>query len=167
MVIYPILETFREFYTYYLQRQINLKNELVLFDPFYETVRNVKQNLSLGHINVNNYRYDCDISLIIADSLDQYFGKVPVIEFSKRLVEVASKKRKNGVSIVSDMGPYFYKTLHHELVEYELSLPQEFAVPLKGLCVYHQLDFDNTLTTKQQQVLIDHHSKRIKLIAQI
>lgn len=165
MVIYPDMETFREFYTYYLQRQVNLKNEIILFNPFYETVRNAKQNLSLGHIDVNNYRYNRNISLIIADSMDQYFGKVPMIEFSKSLVKVAAKKRKDGVSIVSDMGPYFYKMLYQELVGYELSIPREFTIPLKGLCIYNQLDFDNTLTNKQKQELINHHSQSIKLIA--
>ena len=167
MLIYPDLEIFREFYTYYFQRQVNLKNEVVLFNPFYETVGYVKQILSMGHIDVDNYRYDSDISLIIADSLDQYFGKVPMAVFKDRLVKVATKKRKDGVSIMSDMGPYFYKMLHQELVGHELSLPQEFDTPLKHLCIYNQLDFDNALTDKQKQELIDHHGKSINLLETI
>ncbi|KAA2280114.1 hypothetical protein [Candidatus Nitrosocosmicus sp. SS] len=88
-----------------------------------------------------------------------------MVEFSKRLFKVDVKKRKGGVSIVSDMGSYFYKALHQELVGYELSLPQEFDVSLKGLCIYNQLDFDNAFTNKQKQELINHHNKSIKLIA--
>ena len=61
------------------------------------------------------------------------------------------------------MGAYFFKMLHKELVEYELSLPTQFEIPLKGLCVYNQLDFDNRLTERQKLDMINHHGMAIKL----
>ena len=163
LLIYPDLKTFREFYAYYIQRQINKKNEMVLFNPFYETVGTVRQNLSLGHIHVDELHYDSDISLIIADSLNQYFGKVPVMEFKNRLVKYALKKGKNGVSILSDMGCYFFKMLYNELIDYELSLPIRFDSQLKGICTYNELDFNNKLNERQKQKLVNHHSMAIKL----
>jgi hypothetical protein len=48
LIIYPNLKTFREFYTHYIKRQIDLRNELTLFNPFYEAVGAVRQNLSLS-----------------------------------------------------------------------------------------------------------------------
>jgi hypothetical protein len=163
MLIYPNLPTFRNFYTYYIKRQLDEKNEIILFNPFYETVGMVRQNLSMGHIHVDEYEYKSDISLIIADSLNQYFGKVPMVKFKERLVKYAIEKRKDGISILSDMGSYFFKMLYKELIHYELSLPIQFDAPLKGLCVYNQLDFDNKLTEKQKQYLVDHHSMAIEL----
>jgi hypothetical protein len=163
LIIYPNIDTFREFYTRYIKRQVNKKNEIILFNPFYETVSPARQNLSMGHIHVDEFQPESDISLIIGDSLNQYFGKVPVSEFKNRLIKFAIKKKKNGVSILSDMGSYFFKMLYKELVDYELSLPVQFEMPLKGICVYNQLDFDNRLTETQRQELINNHRLTIKL----
>lgn len=55
MLIYPNLQTFREFYTRYIQKQIDIKNEIILFNPFYETVRSVRQNLSIGNIQMDKF----------------------------------------------------------------------------------------------------------------
>jgi hypothetical protein len=163
LLIYPNLPTFRKFYAYYIQRQINLKNEIILFNPFYETVGTVRQKLSLGHMHVDEFKSKSDISLIIADSLHQYFGKVSMIKFKEKLVKYAKKKKKNGVSILSDMGPYFFKMLCNELIDYEFSLPTEFDSPLKGICVYNQLDFEVRLTEKQKLDIINHHGLAINL----
>ena len=54
MLIYPNLETFRQLYTRYVQKQIEIKNE-ILFNPFYETVGTVSRNLSLGHIYLDEF----------------------------------------------------------------------------------------------------------------
>ena len=117
----------------------------------------------MGHIYLDDYQYKSDISLIIADSLNQYFGKVSMAKFRDKLVNYAINKRKDGVSILSDMGPYFFKMLSKELTDYELSLPTQFQIPLKGICVYNQLDFDNILTEKQKLDMINHHGMAIKL----
>jgi hypothetical protein len=165
LLIYPNLETFREFYIHYIKRQIDLKNEIILFNPFYETVGTVRQNLSMGHIHLDEFQDKSDVSLIIADSLYQYFGMIPMAQFKDKLVKCAVKKSKDGVSILSDMGSFFYEMLYKELIEYEYLLPVQFDIPLKGICVYNQLDFDNRLTEKQKQNLINHHGLSIKLEA--
>ena len=163
LLIYPDLKTFREFYIRYIQRQIDERNEIILFNPFYETVGTVRQNLSRGYIDLVKFQHTSDISLIIADSLNQYFGKVPIAKFRKMLVMFAIKKKKQGVSILSDMGSYFFKTLCNELVDYELSLPKKYDNQVKGLCLYNQLDFDNRLSKRQKEELINHHGMAIML----
>ncbi len=140
-----------------------MKNEIILFNPFYETVGSVRQNLSMGHIQLDEFHHEGDISLIIADSLNQYFGKVPMVEFKDKLLKFAVDKRKDGVSILSDMGSYFFKMLYKELIDYELSLPTQFDAPLKGVCIYNQLDFDARLTGKQKLEMVNHHGRAIKL----
>ena len=71
----------------------------------------------MGLIYVNEFQYKNDISLIIADSLNQYFGKVSMSEFKDRLFKFAIENCKDGVSILSDMGSYFFKKLYKELIE--------------------------------------------------
>ena len=137
LLICPNLKTFRGFYTYYIGKQIKKKDEIILFNPFYETVGSVRQNLLMGHIQLDEFQYESDISLIIADSLNQYFGKVPMAELKDKLVKFAVENRKDGVSMMSDMGSYFFRLLYSELVDYELSLPIQFDAPLKGVCIYN------------------------------
>lgn len=151
MLIYPDLKTFRDFYTQYIKRQTDFRNEIILFNPFYETVGAVRQNLSLGYIHVDDFQYESDISLIIADSLNQYFGKVSISEFRERLVKYAAKKNKQDVSILSDMGSYFFKMLYKELIGYESSLLIQYPEALKHICIYNQIDFDSILTEKQNK----------------
>jgi hypothetical protein len=112
---------------------------------------------------VHEIKYQNNISLIIADSLNQYFGKVPMRKFKDGLVKFAVEKGKDGVSILSDMGSFFFKILYKELIDYELSLPTQFDIPLKGICVYNQVDFDNRLTERQKIEMVNHHGMTIKL----
>jgi hypothetical protein len=46
-----------------------------------------------------------------------------MVEFKDKLVKFAVEKRKDGVSILSHMGSYFFKMLYNELIDYELTLP--------------------------------------------
>jgi hypothetical protein len=117
----------------------------------------------MGHIHLDEFQHKGDISLIIADSLNQYFGKVPLVEFKDKLLRFAVEKRKDGVSTLSEMGSYFFKMLYKELIDYELSLPTQFDAPLKGVCIYNQLDFDTRLTGKQKLEMVNHHGMTIKL----
>ena len=49
LIIYNDLITLREFYSYYTQRQIEEKNEMVLINPFYETTDVVRETLATGY----------------------------------------------------------------------------------------------------------------------
>jgi hypothetical protein len=70
---------------------------------------------------------------------------------------------KNGVSVLADLGAYPHKSMYKELVDYELSLPTKYNMPLKGFCLCHQKDFDK-FSDEQQQKLIEHHGKALKII---
>lgn len=59
----------------------------------------VGQNPSMGQIHVDELQYESDISLIIANSLNQYFGKVSMIHIKDKLVKYAMKKGKNSFAI--------------------------------------------------------------------
>ena len=61
------------------------------------------------------------------------------------------------------MGAYSHRSKYKELVDYELSLPAKYDVPMKGFCLYHQRDFDR-LSEEQRQKLVEHHGKAIKVI---
>ena len=167
MIIYPNLTTLRELYSNYIHRSIEDNNEIVLINPFYETVDSVRQVLSEKYNN-----HDMDVSkcekeksLMIIDSLYEYFERQQLddVSFKNSLVDYAKQMGRNGLSILADMGAYHHKSNYNELVDHELSLPTKFDIAMKGFCLYHQKDFDR-FSEQQKQKLIEHHGKAIQII---
>lgn len=75
LVVYPDLETLREFYSQYIQNQIDDKDEVVQIALFYENEDSVRHTLSQGQsaINIDKVE-DKEKTLIIVDSLTNYFS---------------------------------------------------------------------------------------------
>jgi MEDS: MEthanogen/methylotroph, DcmR Sensory domain len=164
MLIYPDMTVLRELYSNYVHKQIKENNEIVLLNPFYETPESVRQVLSekYDHGMDDISKFEKEESLLIADALEEYLGNQPLI-YVKKSLENYAKMGKNGVSVLADLGAYPHKSMYNDLVDYELSLPTKYNVQMKGFCLYHQKDFDK-LSEAQQQKLIEHHGKALKLV---
>ncbi len=162
LIIYPDLITFRGLYTCFIQKQIEEKNRVVLFNPFYETVASVRRAFSDSHKAIDVTKYESTESLIINDSLKEYFGQSNPLDSKIKLLEHANRKGKDGLFVIADLGPYFFKMIFNKLVEFELSLPSNFGTSLSGLCIYHQRDF-NRLSEEQRRKLLEIHSLTLKL----
>jgi hypothetical protein len=162
LMIYPDIITLREFYTCYIKKQIEEKNRIVLFNPFYETVSSVRRAFSDSHKAIDAKQYESTESFIINDSLKEYFEQSNPMNSKKKVLEHATRNGKDGLVVIADMGPYFFKQNHDKLLEYELSLPTSFGTSMSGLCVYHQLDF-NRLSEEQRLELAEAHSLTLKL----
>jgi MEDS: MEthanogen/methylotroph, DcmR Sensory domain len=164
IIIYPDLDTLRELYSNYACKQIEHNNEIVLINPFYETTDSVRQVLSqYNNHSMNVSKYEEEKMLIISDSLDEYFGDQQHMLFKKNLANYANQMGKSGLSVLADLGAYHHKSMHKDLVDYELSLPTKYDTQMKGFCLYHQKDFDK-FSDEQKQKLIEHHGKAIKIM---
>ena len=166
MIIYPDLDTLRKLYSSYVHKQIKENNEIVLINPFYETTDSVRQVLSEKYNDGMNSisKYENEKSLIVIDSLEEYFGQQPDMTFKRNLANHARQAGRNGLSILGDIGAYPHKSKHKDLVDYESSLPAKFDdVPMRGFCLYHQSDFDS-FSDDQKQKLTEHHGKAIKIM---
>jgi hypothetical protein len=164
MIIYPNLSTLRELYSNYTHKQIQENNAIVLINPFYETIDSVRQVLSRANHGMDISNYEKEKTLMIIDSLYEYFERQQPddVSFKNSLVDYAKQIEKNGLSILADMGSYHYKSKYKELLDHELSLPTKFDISMKGFCLYHQKDFDR-FSDEQKQKLIEHHGKAIKI----
>jgi hypothetical protein len=157
---------------FYTNKSIEEKNELVCLAPFYDTVDSVRKILTEGHkaIDVKKYEKN-ENSLIIIDSFEKYFDnstgrgfdKESVLKDNRRIVENADELNKNGVSILGDVGAFIFKNQIQSLIDYESSLPAQFDINLKGICLYHHKDFDR-LSSDQKEKIIKHHKIAINLI---
>ena len=164
MIIYPDLDTLRDLYSNYAHKQIQENNGIVLINPFYETTDSVRQVLSekYDHRIDDISKYEKEESLLIADSLEEYLGDLPLIYIKKGLANYA-KAGKKGLSVLADLGAYSHRSKYKDLVDYELSLPTKYDVQMKGFCLYHQKDFDK-FSDEQKQKLIEHHGKAIEIV---
>ncbi|WP_186434199.1 MEDS domain-containing protein [Candidatus Nitrosocosmicus arcticus] len=166
LVVYQDLETLREFYSYYVKKRVEEKNEVIQLAPFYETEDSVRKSLSKGQISIDIEKWEKDEkALIIIDSLKKYLG-IELLESdynsNKNLVEYAKAMGKSGVSILGDKGAFPYRHRMEDLVNYELSLPSKYDMDLKRVCLYHKKDF-NRLSEDQKQKLVNHHLIAIKI----
>ncbi len=166
LVVYDDLAKLRKFYSQYIKKGIEVRNEVIQMAPFYETENSVRTALSKGHLPIDLEKWEkSEKSLIIVDSLKKYAGNVSPgsdYNYNKNLVDYAKAKGKSGVSMISDKGAFPFKHLIDKLVNFELSIPSKYDIDLKRICIYHQKDF-NRLSKEQKQKLVYHHVISIKI----
>jgi hypothetical protein len=126
----------------------------------------VKRILSEDSANIDVRKYEKEQSLLIMDSLKGYFGlQEGLIPFLVQTTDFAKKSGKC-LSVLSDMGSFFYNDKKDDLLQYELALPSKYEkMNLKGFCAYHQRDFDKRFSEKERQDLITHHGRTLTLVS--
>ena len=194
LMVYPDIMTLRAIYSRFTKQQLEDKNEIVLILPYYETTEIVRLVLSgsnvygddisnnpVGYSGIDVSRYEKEGSLVIVDSLKGYFGSdlrqennsnsnntsnknMDFMTFLDVVLRHAERKRKNGVTVLADMGS-FYLNSHkgsQELMRYEMTFPEKYyGKNLKGSCLYHQKDFERRFGREEQAQLLDSHSRNI------
>jgi MEDS: MEthanogen/methylotroph, DcmR Sensory domain len=167
-IIYPDLVTLREMYSHYIKSVLSKGNEIVMVLPFLETVYNVRRILSENSANINVSRYEKEQLLLIMDSLKGFFGSPDgLLPFLNQTVAYASKIGKNGLSVLGDVGSFFYSNKKDGLLEYESTLSSTYRKMnyMKGFCMYSEQDFSRRLDEDEQQRLIRYHSRTMKLLS--
>ncbi len=170
LVVYSDITILREFWSFYTKKSIEDQNELVCLTSFYDTVDSMRKTLSEGHIPIDVTEFEKDEkSLIFRDSLEAYMdddGKAhsteSLVKGIQHLEIQANQLDKNGASILADMGAFLFKNQIKSLVEYEMDLPLKFEKNFKGVCMYHQKDFDRILEDSKKKI-IEHHQISIKI----
>ena len=164
LVQYPDLPTLREMYSHYIKSAVPGDNEIVVILPFYETTDNVRRVLSEDSACIDVRKYEKEQRLLIMDSLKGYFGSAEgLMPFVKQTVEYAKNSGRENVSVLGDMGSFFYYKKKDDLIGWEMELPRKFDMNLKGLCLYHERDFAR-LSEAQKQKLLKHHNKILQLL---
>jgi hypothetical protein len=163
LIQYPDLSTLREMYSHYIKSAVPDDNEIVVILPFYETTDNVRRILSEDSACIDVRKYEKEQRLLIMDSLRGYFGSAEgLMPFVKQTVEYAKDSGRENVSVLGDMGSFFYYKRKNDLIGWEMGLPPKFDMNLKGLCLYHELDFAR-LSEEDKQKLLKHHNKILQL----
>ena len=163
LIQYPDLPTLREMYSHYIKSAVPDDNEIVVILPFYETTDNVRRVLAEDSACMDVRKYEKEQRLLIMDSLRGYFGSTEgLMPFVKQTVEYAKNSGRENVSVLGDMGSFFYYKKKDDLIGWEMELPRKFDMNLKGLCLYHERDFAR-LSEAEKQQLLKHHNKILQL----
>src|SRR5918994_3268213 len=142
LVEYPNLPTLREMYSLYTKSALYDGNEIVIILPFYETTDSVRRILSEDSACIDVSKCEKEQRLLIMDSLKGYFGSAGgLMPFVKQTVEYAKNSGRENVSVLGDMGSFFYYKKKDDLIGWEMELPRKFNMNLKGVCLYHERDF--------------------------
>jgi hypothetical protein len=167
-IIYPDLPTLREMYSQYIKSVLSNGNEIVMILPFLETVDNVRRILSEDSANINVRRYEKEQVLLILDSLKGYFGSPDgLLPFLNQTVAYANKAGKDGLSVLGDVGSFFYCNKKDGLLDYESMLSSKYRKMnyLKGFCMYNEQNYNKRLDEEERQRLLKHHIRTMNLLS--
>lgn len=159
ILIYDDLAGFRQVYSQYAGMSLP-EDEIVLLATQYESIDRVKNNLMDAGINVP--RHVKEGTLFVIDAQQGYCGGdvKGTFKLAMTLVSRVKKEKRRGFTWMGDMGSFFGFHKIHDMMDYELSVPQKFEDVMKTVCCYHARDFEN-LGSQQQEALLDHHYKSI------
>ena len=155
----------RDLYSFYAKSAL-FDSQIVMILPYLETVDTVRRTLSEDSANIDVTKHEKDQSLLILDSLKGYFGlQEGLIPFLIQTADFAKKSGKS-LSVLSDMGSFFYYDKKDDLLQYEMSLPSRYErMNLKGFCAYNLRDFNVRFSDKERQDLIQHHGRTLMLLS--
>ena len=165
LIVYPNLQTLREMYSHYAKSALFEGDEIVVILPFYETADNIRRILSENGANIDVRKHEKEQSLLVMDSLKGYFGsKEGIMPFVKQTVKFAKNSGKSRVSVLGEMGSFYYYNEKDDLIDWEMKLPSKYKDNLKGFCLYHAQDYDRRLSDNDRQILSEHHGKTLHLL---
>jgi hypothetical protein len=164
LVEYPNLPTLREMYSLYTKSALYDGNEIVIILPFYETTDSVRRILSEDSACIDVSKCEKEQALLVIDSLKGYFGsKDGLMPFVKQTVDYAKSSGRTSVTVIGDMGSFFFYGKKDALIGWEMELARRFEIDLKGFCLYHMQDFKRLSKTDKQK-LYQHHTRTLHLL---
>jgi len=164
-IVYNNLKTLRNMYPPLIRQHLEVKNDAVLFLPFYDSTERARKVLSKNKVDVKKCE-NKEESLIIMDASKAYFGSsTDLVSLIASLTKLVKETGKNGLSVFEDMGPFFYYNKLDDLLKYEAMLSSSYKpwIKVKGFCLYNKIDY-NELVIKHQTMLQKDHAKEIDVI---
>ncbi len=127
IIIYNDVDELGQLYAPMCKKLLEDRNEIVIFLTHYETVETVAS--AIKKIGVDTEKYEEEHSLIIMDSAMGFFDSenvTDIADVTEFMAKHIKNLNKNGISLIADMGPFFYyRNKNKELLHYEKSLAEK------------------------------------------
>jgi hypothetical protein len=160
ILVYEDVSAFRQIYSNHAKKRLEA-NEIVLLLPYFESVDSVKFYLQEAGVDVEQHSKDG--SLVIVDSVEQFFGEgKDFLYFLGILEKKAREKGKEGISVIADMGAFYQIYDESRLIKYETSIqPRTDAKYSSLLCSYQKDNFNRLSKSARELILAQHYRKLI------
>lgn len=160
ILVYEDIAAFRQIYSNHVKKRLEY-NEIVLLLPYFESVDSVKFYLQEAGVDVEQRGKDG--SLVIVDSVDQFFGEgKDFLYFLSILEKKAKEKGKEGISVIADMDAFYQVYDEDRLIKYETSIkPKTDAKYSSLLCSYQKDNFRRLNKSARELILAQHYRKLI------
>src|SRR5688572_8874761 len=120
ILVYDDIASFRQIYSNHAKKRLE-DNEIVLLLPYFESVDSVKFYLQEAGVDVEQFSKDG--SLVIVDSVEQFFGEGKDFFYFLGILEKKAKENgKEGISVIADMNAFYQIYDEGRLVKYETSI---------------------------------------------
>ena len=160
ILVYEDIINFRQIYSNHAKKRLE-DNEILLLLPYFESVDSVKFYLQeAGVVVEQNIK---DGSLVIVDSVEQFFGEgKDFLQFLSILEKKAKEKGKEGISVIADMDAFYQIYDENRLIQYETSIqPKTEAKYSSLLCSYQRTNFNRLTKGTRELILAQHYRKLI------
>ena len=167
ILIYPDRYALREVYSRACKLALE-NNEAVIMLLHYESRDDVLTYLRELDIDVDKLEKK-ERSLLIIDSVEDYFGSPKDFLFYLNLMSSkASKRNKRGILVLMDVGFHYRVNTQtqrgiNSLMEYEEILPAKPDLNVRILCLYHVKDFDSVKQANYKEYLLKLHYRRYRI----
>jgi hypothetical protein len=168
LVIYPSLAQFEQFYIECYKDSVLDKNEIFIIVTFYQHMSAVRKKIYLL-AGDKVAKYENGDMLVILDSQMAYQPSVEqpgryniTTILTNLLMKHAQERDKKGITLLSDLGTFFFSKRVSDLISYELSVPSGVHSNIRFFCCYHKDDF-NALREEQRKRILRHHVNNLIL----
>jgi DcmR-like sensory protein len=160
ILVYDDIASFRQIYSNHAKKRLE-GNEIVLLLPYFESVDSVKFYLQEAGVDVEQLSRDG--SLVIVDSVEQFFGEGKDFLYFLGILEKKAKENgKEGISVIADMNAFYQIYDESRLIKYETSIqPKTDAKYSSLLCSYQRTNFDRLAKSARELILAQHYRKLI------
>lgn len=163
MLIYPNLDTLRQFYRIYTKHDITNRVGIIVIAPFYETTDSVRAYLGKSFNLLDLTKYEEDGILTIVDAYKTYTIDNGPTEFVGDLVSTAKSLGKVSITFMQDKGGMFGTEGYSESVTDHMAYLKGYNKHKKYFCLYHEKDID-CISSYQLLELFEVHNMIIELI---
>lgn len=158
ILVYEDITSFRQIYSNHARKRLE-DNEIVMLLPYFENVDSVKFYLQEAGVDVEQRSRDG--SLVIVDSVEQFFGEgKDFLYFLSILEKKAKEKGKEGISVIADMDAFYQVYDENRLVKYETSIQPKTDTKYSSLlCSYQRTNFNRLTKSARELILAQHYRK--------
>jgi hypothetical protein len=159
ILVYEDVASFRQIYSNHARKRLEEENEIVLLLPYFEGVDSVRFYLQEAGVDVEQRSRDG--SLVIVDSVEQFFGEgKDFLYFLSILEKKAKEKGKKGISVIADMDAFYQVFDEGRLIKYETSIKPRTDIKYSSLlCSYQRTNFNRLSESARELILAQHYRK--------